>query len=152
MKSKANKPDYVYVTYINTTPQKLWAALTNPKLIPQFWLGRTCKSTWEPKATIETFDADGDLEWSGKIIESRPPHRLAYSFQMIGPNQPITTVTYDIEKIEKGSVLYGKGLKLTVTHAGYAPGTKPYIGISWGWPVIFSGLKSLLETGRATSK
>lgn len=152
MKSKTNKPDYVYVTYINTTPQKLWAALTDSKLIPQFWLGRTCVSTWKRGATLETYDADGDLEWSGKILESRPPQRLAYSFQMIGPDQPITKVTYDIEKLEKDSVLHGKGLKLTVTHAGYELGTKPYIGISWGWPVIVSGLKSLLETGRATTK
>ena len=152
MKSKTTRPDYVYVTYINTTPRKLWAALTDSKLIPQFWLGRKVASTWAKGAVVTSHDPDGDLEWTGKVVESRPPHRLTYTFQMPGPKQAVTKVTYDIEKIEKDSMLYGKGLKLTLTHAGYAPGTQPYIGISWGWPVIMSGLKSLLETGRATTK
>ena len=71
MKTKTNHPDYVYVTYINTTPQKLWAALTDPKLIPQYWLSRTSVSTWKKGATVETRDPEGDLEWSGKIVESR---------------------------------------------------------------------------------
>jgi uncharacterized protein YndB with AHSA1/START domain len=110
MKSKTNKPDYVYVTYINTTPQKLWAALTNPKLIPQFWLGRRVVSTWAKGAEVTAHDADGDLEWTGKVVESRPPHRLTYTFQMPGSKQPVTRVTYDIEEIEKDSMLYGKGL------------------------------------------
>ena len=152
MKTKSTRPDYVYVTYIHTTPQKLWAALTNPKLIPDFWLGRVLTSTWTKGATVESHDPDGDLEWSGKVLESRPSRRLVYTFQMDGPNKPVTRVTYDLEEQKKGSMLYGKGVKLTVTHAGFAPGSQPHIGISWGWPIILSGLKSLLETGRATKK
>ena len=152
MKTKSTRPDFVYVTYINTTPRKLWAALTDPKLIPQYWLGRALDSTWRKGGTVESHDPVGDLEWSGKVIESRPPHRLVYSFQMAGRNKPVTHVTYDLELQKKGTILYGKGVKLTVTHAGFAPGSQPHQGISWGWPIIMSGLKSLLETGRATFK
>jgi len=150
MKTKSTRPDYVYVTYINTTPQKLWAALLDPKLIPQYWLGRTLTSTWQRGATVETRDDEGELEWTGKVVESRPPHRLVYTFQMVGRNKPLTYVTFDLEKQARGSLLGHLGVKLTVTHAGFAPGSKPHLGISWGWPIILSGLKSLLESGRAT--
>ncbi|MFI5357336.1 MAG: SRPBCC family protein [Opitutales bacterium] len=152
MKSNSDQPDYVYVTYIHTTPQKLWRALIDPALITQYWLGRTQTTTWKRGDSIETRDADGELEWHGKIVVNRPPRRLAYTFQMDGRDQPVTHVTFDIEKIEQGDELHGMGVKLTVTHRGYAQGSRQLRGISWGWPVILSGLKSLLETGRVLAK
>lgn len=152
MKTNKNRPDFVYVTYINTTPQKLWAALTDPKLIPRYWFGCTNTSTWKPGAAIESCDPEGGCDWHGMIVENRPPRRLAYTFQHVGRNKPVTHVTFDVEKQKNGALLAGAGLKLTVTHNGYAPGSKHHKGISWGWPVILSSLKSLLETGRATFK
>jgi len=152
MKAKTTRPDYIYVTYIHMTPRKLWRALTDSALIPQYWLGRELDSTWKRGATLTARDADGDIEWQGKIVECRPLRRLAFTFQMPGRNQPLTRVSYDIEPQPRGSVLHGKGLKLTVTHHGFAPGSRQHDGISWGWPVILSGLKSLLETGRVLRK
>lgn len=152
MKTKSTRPDYIYVTYINTTPQKLWRALIEPKLIPQYWFGCTNTSTWQRGDAIESHDPEGGCDWRGKIVENRPPHRLAYTFQHVGRNKPVSYVTFDVEPPKKGSVLQSAGVKLTVTHRGYAPGSQDFKGISCGWPVILSALKSLLETGRATFK
>ncbi len=142
------KPRYVYVTYINTTPRKLWRALTDTALIRQYWVGRTNTSTWKKGAGLESRSPDGELEWAGKILESRPPHRLVYTFRMDGAGQPVTKVTCQIDKLGKNSPQRGKGLRLTVTHEGYAPGSPQLEGISTGWPVILSGLKTLVETGK----
>lgn len=143
------KPAFVYVVYIDTTPQKLWRALTDTKHIRQYWMGRTNTSTWRKGAALLSCDPEGELEWQGKIIDSQPPRRLVYTFQMASPNQPVTRVTYLVEKLGKGSAQLGKGVRLTVTHEGYAPGSPQLKGISSGWPSILSGLKTLLETGKS---
>lgn len=148
MKSQTTRPDYVYVTYIQTTPQRLWRALLDPRLIRLYWFGRTNTSTWQPGAVIESRDPAGELEWSGKVLASRPPRRLVYSFQHAGRNKALTRVTFDIEPQKPDGDFSLKGVKLTVTHAGFVPGTRELKGITWGWPVILSGLKSLLETGK----
>lgn len=148
-KTNPRIPPYVYVIYINTTPQKLWRALLDPGLIRQYWMGRTNTSTWKQGAPLESRSPEGELEWHGRVIENKPPHRLVYTFQGVGRNQPETRVTFDVATLAKDPVHRGQGLRLTVTHQGYAPGSRMYRGISGGWPAVLSGLKSLVETGRA---
>jgi len=148
MKTKPRKAEFVYVTYINTTPRKLWRALTDPALIRQYWMGRTNTSTWRKGAPLESRSPAGELEWHGRIVENKPPHRLSYTFGGVDPKDTQTLVTFDVESLAKDSVHRGKGLRVTVTHRGYAPGSRDLKSISAGWPAILSGLKTLLETGR----
>lgn len=147
MKSKNPRPEFVYVIYINTTPARLWRALTTTTLIRQYWMGRQNTSTWKRGATLESRSPEGEMEWHGRIIESKPRRRLVYSFQIDGSNQPESRVTMDIAPLQNDPEHRGRGVRLTVTHAGYAPGSWQLKGISAGWPAILSSLKSLLETG-----
>lgn len=151
MKSKTNPktPDYIYVTYIDTTPLKLWAALLDPEMIRQYWMGRNNTSTWRKGARLESRSPEGELEWHGEIVEAKKPRRLVYTFQGEESKEPYTHVTFEIETVKAGSPFRGQGVKLTVTHAGFIAGSKLRDGISQGWPAILSSLKSLLETGKA---
>jgi len=143
------KPKFVYVTCINTTPKKLWRALTKTDFIREYWMGRENTSTWKRGAVLESHTPEGELEWRGKILESKPPQRLIYTFQMDGPKQPVSRVTFEIETLDKKTMYSGKAVMLTVTHEGYNPSSPQFKGISSGWPVILSGLKTLLETGKS---
>jgi uncharacterized protein YndB with AHSA1/START domain len=147
MKTKTTPPEFIYVTYINTTPRKLWQALTATALIRRYWMGRENTSTWKRGAALESRDPAGELEWHGRIIESQPPRRLVYSFRIEGADQPESRVTMEIASLKNDPEHRGRGVRLTVTHAGYAPGSRQLKGISRGWPAILSSLKSLLETG-----
>ncbi len=147
-KTNRGSQPYVYVTYINTTPRALWRALTDRDFIRQYWMGRQNTSTWRRGAKIESRSPEGELEWHGKILESDPPRRLVYTFQGAGPRRPVTRATFEIEPMAKNSPYRGRGVRLTVTHAGFRFGGSDYKGIAGGWPAILSGLKSLLETGR----
>lgn len=149
MKAKSQTPEFLYVTYIQTTPRKLWKALVDPELIRQYWMGRHNTSGWKKGDVLESRSPEGELEWQGKILESDPPRRLVYTFQGEESKEPYTTVTFDIEPVTGSSPFRGRGVKLTVTHGGFKPGSKMLGGISQGWPAILSGLKSLLETGKA---
>jgi uncharacterized protein YndB with AHSA1/START domain len=140
---------FVYVTYINTTPKKLWEALINPELIEQYWMGRHNTSKWKRGAAIESRSPDGELEWRGEIVESKPPRRLVYSFGGADSKEEASRVTFEIDSLDRKKGPQGEALRLTVTHDKFPPRSKSYAGVSEGWPAILSGLKSLLETGRS---
>ncbi|UPK36736.1 SRPBCC family protein [Bradyrhizobium sp. 186] len=140
-----SRPEFVYVTYIETTPEKLWEALTNSAFTRQYWFDTEVHSDWKvgsPFALVMS----GTTTDTGEILEADPPRRLAYTFkhklmENMRNEQP-TKVVFTIEA-------YGNLVKLTVTHEGFAAGSELLDGISRGWPAILSGLKSLLETGKA---
>lgn len=148
MKTNSKNPDYIYVTYINTTAAKLWAALIDPELIKQYWMGRQNTSTWKKGAALESRSPEGELEWHGQVVEAKKPRRLVYTFQGEESKEPYTLVTFEIEAVNGSSPFRGRGVKLTVTHGGFGKGSKLREGVSRGWPAILSGLKSLLETGQ----
>ncbi|WP_314951573.1 SRPBCC family protein [Bradyrhizobium cosmicum] len=140
-----SKPEFVYVTYIETTPEKLWQALTDSAFTRQYWFDTEVRSDWKvgsPFALVMS----GTTTDTGEILEADPPRRLAYTFKHElmenMRNEPPTKVVFTIEA-------YGDLVKLTVTHEGFAAGSELLDGISRGWPAILSGLKSLLETGKA---
>jgi uncharacterized protein YndB with AHSA1/START domain len=139
------KPKFIYVTYIKTTPEKLWQALTTKEIIRQYWSGRSNDSTWKKGAPLESRSPEGDLEWSGKILESRKPRRLVYTFAVASLKEPASRVTFEIKRAPRDE---GGALKLTVTHDQLAPKGKTYPGIQEGWPAVLSRLKTLLETGK----
>jgi uncharacterized protein YndB with AHSA1/START domain len=138
------KPEFVYVTYIETTPEKLWQALTDPDFTERYWFNVRLRSDWKVGSSFEMVRHDGSVSDAGKVVEYDPPRRLAYTFVNLSDtykNEPPALATFVLEP-------WGKLVKLTLTQEGFVEGGKFLQGISKGWPAILSGLKSLLETGR----
>lgn len=133
----------VYVTFIKTTPEKLWEALTNNEFIKHFWFGSTIESDWKIGSKIKEVKDVDDPFFYGEILESDPPRRLAYTFCVSG--EPDTEVSFTIEG-EEGTT------KLTIEHSGYEKDSKFYKSTSLGWAAISSGIKTLLETGSPLDK
>lgn len=140
-----SKPEFVYVTYIETTPEKLWEALTDGAFTRQYWFGTEVRSDWKVGSPFALV-MGGKVTDTGEILEADRPRRLSYTFKHEADaemrKEPATKVVFRI-------VPYGDLVKLTVTHEGFTTGSKLLDGISKGWPAILSGLKSLLETGKA---
>jgi uncharacterized protein YndB with AHSA1/START domain len=139
-----HKPEFVYVTYIETTPEKLWEALTDGEFTERYWFGVRLRSNWKVGSTFEMVRTDGNVSDAGKVVEYDPPRRLAYTFVNLSDEykgELPALATFVIEP-------YGKLVKLTLTHEGFAEGSRFLLGISQGWPAILSGLKSILETGK----
>ena len=75
------KPEFIYTTYIKTTPQKLWDALTNHEFMKQYWFGTYCESEWKTGSSWKMVHADGQITDAGEIIESTPPKRLVIKWR-----------------------------------------------------------------------
>jgi uncharacterized protein YndB with AHSA1/START domain len=140
-----SKPEFVYTTYIETTPDKLWTALTSSEFSRQYWFGTELRTDWtigSPFALV----MNGTPTDVGEILEFDPPRRLSYTFRHVLQeelrNEKPTKVVFKLEP-------HGKLVKLTLTHEGFAEASKLLDGVSKGWPAILSSLKSLLETGTA---
>jgi uncharacterized protein YndB with AHSA1/START domain len=139
------KPEFVYVTYIETTPEKLWEALTSSEFSKRYWFNTELKTDWKigsPFALV----MDGTTTDVGEVLEFDRPRRLSYTFHHVlseaARKERPTRVAFTLEP-------HGKLVKLTLTHEGFEGGSVILDGISKGWPAILSGLKSLLETGTA---
>lgn len=135
---------FVYVTYIRTTAEKVWNALTIGKTTRQYWFHENV-SDWEPGSPWEhkRCDESGTVDVVGKVIESSPPRRLVMSWAYPADREneaKHTRVSFDIEPLSDV-------VRLTVTHEDLEPGSKMLEGITEGWPIVVSGMKSLLETG-----
>ena len=139
-----SKPQFVYVTYIETTPEKLWQALTSSEFTRQYWFGSEIRSDWKVGSPVALV-MSGRTTDTGEILEADPPRRLSYSFKHQKyaelRDEPISRVVFTLEP-------FGQLVKLTVLHDGFVEGGKYLGAISNGWPAILSGLKSLLETGK----
>ena len=137
---------FVYVSYIRTTPEKLWEALTKPDFTRQFWCETWQDCEWKPGASWKLMAPDGRVADSGQILEIEPPRRLVLSWRhQLFPEireEGDSRLTYELEK-------RGDAVKLTVIHEMDRPGSKLIESTSSGWPPILSSLKSLLETGEA---
>lgn len=140
-----DKPVFVYVTYISTTPEKLWHALVDPETTVRYWQ-HVNLSDWRPGSKWEHRDAGeaGELAMVGKVIESVPPRRLVLSWAFpadAAREDKHTRVTFEIEPLRDV-------VRLTVTHDRLESGSEMLEGITDGWPKVLSSLKSLLETGQ----
>lgn len=145
MTSHADRPEFVYVTYIATTPERLWTALTAGEFTEQYWGGRRVESDWRPGSKVEyRHDGGRTLDILGEVLAADPPRLLQYTFQSglgRGEPEPPSRVTFEIEQV-------GAMVRLTLTHDRFAPGSPALARVSKGWPGILSNLKTLLETGR----
>jgi uncharacterized protein YndB with AHSA1/START domain len=137
---------FVYVTYIRTTPEKLWQALVEPEFTRQYWMATTQESEWKQDASWRIVFADGRTADSGEIVEIDPPRRLVLKWRNeIFPAltaEGYSRMTYELEPA-------GETVKLTVHHEMDVKDSKFIKAVSSGWPIILSGLKSLLETGES---
>ena len=139
------KPEFVYVTYIKTTPEKLWDALTSSEFSKRYWFDTELRSDWKVGSSFALV-MNGTTTDVGEILEANRPRRLSYTFRHVLDDdlraEPATKVVFTLEP-------HGDLVKLTLTHEGFADGSKLLDGISRGWPAILSNLKSLLESGQA---
>ena len=136
---------FVYVTYIKTTPERLWSALTDPAIMPEYWFGVHCESGWKAGSPWRMVSGDGTVTDIGEIVEADPPRRLAIKwrneFRPELKAEGYSLCVMEIEPVD-GAV------KLSVTHRADGPAPKFIAAVSGGWPLILSNLKSLLETGQ----
>ncbi|HVY70094.1 MAG TPA: SRPBCC family protein [Verrucomicrobiae bacterium] len=140
------KSEFVYVTYIRTTAEKLWQALTDPKFTRQYWCNTHQESDWKKGASWRIMIPDGRVGDSGEVVEIEPPKKLVLrwrnEFRPELRAEGYSRLTYLIEP-------EGHTMKLTVLHAMDKPESKLINAVSNGWPHILSSLKSLLETGES---
>jgi len=135
---------FTYVSYIRTTPQKLWSALTDAQFMQQYWFGTRCESEWIKGSPWKMVQADGQVSDAGEIVESDPPRRLV--IRWAHQNRPELKAEGDslcTMELEPN----GAAVKLTITHTVEREQSKLITAVSGGWPTIISNLKSLLETG-----
>jgi uncharacterized protein YndB with AHSA1/START domain len=135
---------FVYVTYIRTTAEKLWRALMEPEFTRKFWHDTIQECEWKPGASWRIVTPDGRTADSGEVVEIEPYRRLVLTWlHHLHPEakaEGYSRLTYTLE--EKGDVV-----KLTVLHEMDKSGSILIKAISGGWPMILASLKSLLETG-----
>jgi uncharacterized protein YndB with AHSA1/START domain/DNA-binding transcriptional ArsR family regulator len=155
--SPMDKPTFVYTTYIRTTPERLWQALTDPAFTARYW-GITFETDWRPGSTMTWVQAGVTIADPEQVIlESEPYRRLSYTWHSFTPEfadaidlndevrdriaaEPRSKVTFEIEPL-------GDRVKLTVLHDTADPDSLVTSMVSSGWPRVLSDLKTLLETG-----
>ncbi len=137
---------FVYVTYIRTTPEKLWQALIDPEFTRRYWMDTVQESEWKVGAAWQIRIPDGRIANRGEILEIDPPKRLVLSwrkeFVPALRAEGYSRMTYELEPL-------GDAVKLTVIHEIDRPDSKLIAAVSGGWPIILASLKSLLETGES---
>jgi uncharacterized protein YndB with AHSA1/START domain len=140
---------YIYVTYIRTTPEALWAALTTPETMKAYWFGTSIQTDWKPGSPWSMMHADGRVTDAGEILEADAPHRILLKwrneFRPELKAEGYALCAMDIEPQDDA-------VKLTITHTIERAQSRLIEAVSGGWPRILSNLKSLLETGAVVLK
>ena len=135
---------FVYVTFIRTTPEKLWSALTTPAFIRQYWFDMTHETDWKVGSPWKMLFPDGRIADMGEIAEFEPPRRMAIRWRNeFRPELKAEGWSRCVMELEPAD----NAVKLTVTHMIEFENSKFIEAVSGGWPKILSNLKSLLETG-----
>lgn len=140
-----NNSEFIYTTYIKTTPEKLWAALITPEFQRQYWFGVHLETDWKIGSPWRMLYPDGRITDSGEVLEMDPPRRLVlrwlneWSQELKAEGH--SRCCMEIEPVTNA-------VKLTVTHTMERTESKLIGAVSGGWPRILSNLKSLLETGQ----
>ncbi|MGZ3273718.1 MAG: SRPBCC family protein [Caulobacteraceae bacterium] len=136
---------FIYVTYIRTTPQTLWRALTTPEFIGQYWLGATAEAEWRKGGPWKLVFPDGRVADSGEIVDFEPERLLVIKWRNEWSpefkEEGWSFCTMELEPMDDA-------VKLTVSHTMERENAKFIGAVGGGWPRILSNLKSLLETGQ----
>jgi uncharacterized protein YndB with AHSA1/START domain len=137
---------FVYVTYIRTTPEKLWRALIDPEFTRRYFVETWQECAWEAGAPWRMMTPDGRVFNSGRVLEIEPHRRLVLSWRHETDLYPeardegYSRFTFELEG-------QASSVKLTVIHEMDKPDSKHIQIAAGGWPLVLSSLKSLLETG-----
>ena len=133
----------MYAMFIRTTPEKLWAALTDGELTKKYFFGETIQSDFRRGSKWHSQGPSGARDVEGEVIESDPPRRLVITWHILydaALSKELSRVSYLIEK-------HGESCKLTVMHdCSEAPLTARHVSEN-GWSWVLSNLKTFLETG-----
>jgi uncharacterized protein YndB with AHSA1/START domain len=143
------RSSFVYVTFIRTTPEQLWAALTTPDFIKKYWFGMNLETDWKVGSPWKLIFPDGRVADTGEILEFDRPRRILLKWQNeFRPELKAEGYAQCAMELEPkdGTV------KLTISHTIERVDSKFIEAVSGGWPRILSNLKSLLETGQAILK
>ncbi len=142
-----DRSTFLYVTYIRTTPERLWSALTEDvEFMKQYWFGVHCESKWMAGSSWRMVHPDGRILDAGEIVEAEAPKRLVIRWrhqdkpELKAEGESLCTM--ELEGV-------GDAVKLTITHTMEREGSKLIGAVSGGWPKIMSNLKSMLEGGPA---
>ena len=140
------KTSFVYVTYIRSTPDKVFEAITKPEIARRYW-GHENVSDWQPGSPWQHVRANAErkVQLVGKVVEVSPPTRLVITWA--DPAQAADPASYS--RVSFDVAPYEEMVRLTVTHDELEAGSGMAKGIQQGWPIVLSSLKSLLETGQA---
>lgn len=147
---------FVYVTYIRTTPEKLWEALTRGDFTEKYWMGFRFEGDLKPGGRMRILPPKGMEKYgdhAGEVLECEPLQKLVYTWNMKDPSElakkrsGLSRVTYEIKPM-------GAHVRLRLIHENLLPediekNPNTFQGINNGWPAVLSSLKSLLETGEA---
>ena len=151
------KPTFVYATYIRTTPEKLWQALTSGDFSQKYWMGFRIELEQKAGGAIHIFPPKGSKhtcgDHEGKVLECEPNRKLVYTWnqndtpEVAAKRSGPSRVTYELTPM-------GNQVRFRLIHENLLPGdmeANPDVqrGINNGWPAVLSSLKSLLETGEA---
>ena len=146
MADRAKDSEFLYVTYIRTTPQALWSALTDPATIRAFWFGMTVECDFAAGSPWRLKFEDGRVADEGEVLEADPPRRLALRWRNAWnpefASEGDTRCTFELEAVDSA-------VKLTVHHCSDQPDSRLITAVSGGWPKILCNLKTLLETDSA---
>lgn len=138
------RTSFVYVTFIAAAPEKVFEAITSADISARYW-GHSNVSDWQPGSRWEHVRTEGGaVELVGRVVEHAPPAKLVISWVNQSEEsdpQAYSRVTFDLVPYDGGMT------KLTVTHDDLIKGSGMEKGVSQGWPIVLSSLKSYLETG-----
>jgi len=141
------KSSFIYVTYIRTTPEQLWAALTTSEFMKKYWFGMHIETDWKAGSPWKLIFPDGRIADTGEIIELDRPRRIVLKWR--NEFRPeLTAEGYARCSIELEP--QNGAVKLTISHMIERADSKLIEAVSGGWPRILSNLKSLLETSQIT--
>ena len=142
--TNSGQSSFVYVTYIRTTPERLWSALTSQEFAQQYWRGAFPVADWKTGGSWKLMFPDGRVADAGEIVTFEPGRRLGIrwrnEFKPEFKEEGWSHCMMEIERVDDA-------VKLTVTHSMEREGSRFIGAVSEGWPQILSNLKSLLETG-----
>ena len=142
--SRETSSQFVYVSYIRTTQEKLWRALITPEFMDQYWLGAQFRADWKVGGAWKIVLNDGRLADTGEVLEFEPTRRIVLKwrneFRPELKEEGFSRCVMDIEP-------EGTLVKLTITHSIERENSKLVVAVSGGWPKILSSLKTFLETG-----
>jgi uncharacterized protein YndB with AHSA1/START domain len=138
------KSTFVYVTYIRTTPQKLWSALTDAECMKKYWFGVHGESEWTGGSSWKLVYGDGRITDAGEIVRAERPRRLVIRWQQQDkPELKAEGESHCTMELEPS----GPAVRFSITHTIERENSKFITAVAGGWPMVISNLKSLLETG-----